>query len=143
MDLNAMYDKAYQIASCAHAGQVDKAGQCYFLHPLRVADRCQTAQAKIVALLHDTIEDTDVTAEYLRQEGFPDEIVAAVLSVTKERGETYEDFIARVARNPIGREVKLADLEDNMNVGRLSKLTAADIARTHKYRIAWDYLHLQ
>ena len=71
MEWEGLYDKAVQIATRAHAGQHDKAGEDYILHPLRVAERCESPKAKIVALLHDTIEDTDVTEEYLRQQEFP------------------------------------------------------------------------
>ncbi len=140
MELNKMYNMAFDIASRAHAGQYDKSGRVYVLHPIRVSERCVTLKAKIVALLHDTIEDTDVTVDYLRETGFPDEIVEAVLSVTRREGETYEDYVRRAAMNPIGREVKIADLEDNMNVFRLPEFTDRDAARIRKYIQAWHYL---
>jgi (p)ppGpp synthase/HD superfamily hydrolase len=111
------------------------------MHPIRVAERCQCIKAKIVALLHDTIEDTDVTADYLLEQSFPQEIVAAVLSVTKHEGESYEEFICRAAKNPIGREVKRADLEDNMDVRRLKEITDEDVTRMRKYLRAWQYLN--
>ena len=137
---DTLYEKALQIARVAHAGQRDKAGADYILHPLRVAASCATAEAKVVALLHDTIEDTPVTADYLRQQGFPEEIVEAVLSVTRREGESYEQYILRAAQNPLGREVKIADLEDNMDLRRLPEITAADVARTGKYLRAWRLL---
>lgn len=140
MELSYLYDKAYVIAAHAHEGQHDKAGRDYILHPVRVAEKCNTVKAKIVALLHDTIEDTDVTVEYLRQQGFPEEIVESVLSVTRQEGETYDDYVLRAAANPIGREVKLADLEDNMDIRRLNEITVCDIARLRKYLRAWHRL---
>ena len=140
MDTETLYEKALQIARVAHAGQRDKAGADYMLHPLRVASQCRTAKAKVVALLHDTIEDTPVTPDYLRQQGFPDDIVDAVLSVTRREDEPYEQYILRASQNPLGREVKIADLEDNMDLRRLPKITAADVARTCKYLKAWRYL---
>jgi len=137
---NELFDHALQIAIQAHRGQKDKSGREYIMHPIRVAERCKDPRAKIVALLHDTIEDTNVTAEYLRCEGFPDEIINGVLSVTKREGETYDDFVRRAAENVIGREVKIADLEDNMDIRRLKEITAEDVARLQKYLRAWQYL---
>ena len=141
MEWECLYDKAMQIATRVHAGQHDKVGKDYILHPLRVADRCVSSKAKIVALLHDTIEDTDVTEEYLRQQGFPDDIVDAVMSVTRREGEDYEAFIRRAAANPIGRQVKIADLEDNMDIRRLPDISDHDVVRLRKYLQAWYYLH--
>lgn len=140
MDWNELHDLALAIASRAHSGQCDKAGNDYISHPLRVAERCRSPKAKIVALLHDTIEDTDVTAPYLLEQGFPREIVDAVLSVTRSEDEPYDDYVHRVSANPIGREVKRADLEDNMDLRRLNELTDSDVARLRKYLRAWHYL---
>lgn len=137
---NELYDRALRIAIRAHEGQQDKSGREYVMHPIRVAERCKDTRAKIVALLHDTIEDTDVTIEYLRKEGFPEEIIDAVLSVTKQEGENYEDFVRRAARNAIGKEVKIADLEDNMDIRRLIEIKEEDVARLRKYLSAWQYL---
>ncbi len=135
-----IYKHAERIAVEAHKGQKDKSGEDYVLHPIRVAEKCKSINAKVVALLHDTIEDTDVTAEYLRSEGFPEEIISAVLSVTKQEGESYEDFVHRASENPIGKEVKIADLEDNMDILRLKEITDEDVARLRKYLRAWQYL---
>ena len=140
MNYEELFDRALQIAIQAHEGQKDKAGREYVMHPVRVAERCKDLRAKIVALLHDTIEDTTVTAEYLRSEGFPEEIVSGVLSVTKREGESYDDFVARAATNAIGREVKIADLEDNMDIRRLKEINDKDVERLRKYLRAWQYL---
>jgi len=139
-EYSELFDLALKIAVEAHREQKDKSGREYIMHPIRVAERCKDPRAKIVALLHDTIEDTNVTAEYLRCEGFPDEIINGVLSVTKREGETYDDFVRRAAENVIGREVKIADLEDNMDIRRLKEITAEDVARLQKYLRAWQYL---
>lgn len=139
-DWNELYDHALRIAIRVHDGQKDKSGREYIMHPIRVAERCKEPKAKIVALLHDTIEDTDVTPEYLRSEGFPEEIISAVLSVTKQEGESYEDFVCKASENAIGREVKIADLEDNMDVRRLKEITDKDVDRFRKYLRAWHYL---
>ena len=140
MNDNELYDLALKIAIQAHKGQKDKAGREYVMHPIRVAERCKDPRAKIVALLHDTIEDTEVTAEYLLGEGFPEEIVNGILSVTKREGETYDDFVSRAATNAIGREVKIADLEDNMDIRRLREITDIDAERLRKYHRAWQFL---
>lgn len=137
---NSLLEKAFQIAIDAHKGQTDKAGAPYIFHPIRVSNRCSTDDERIVALLHDTIEDTEVTAEYLLMEGFPRNIVDAILSVTRNEDENYEDFIKRSRLNPIGRQVKLHDLEDNMDITRLNELTEKDIYRLNKYIKAYKYL---
>ena len=145
MTFNKLYDLALRIAIRAHEGQKDKSGREYVMHPIRVAERCKDPKAKIVALLHDTIEDTVVTAEYLRSQGFPEEIIEGVLSVTKQEGEegeeNYEDFVLRAAKNPLGKEVKLADLEDNMDIRRLKNITDDDVTRLRKYLRAWHLLN--
>lgn len=135
-----LLDKAALICVSKHAGQRDKMGCAYFQHPMRVAMRCRTDEEKMVALLHDTIEDTDVTAEYLLAEGFPREIVDGVLSVTKREGESYQDFVARAKNNPLGRAVKLHDLEDNLDIFRLDALTPDMAARYTKYLAAYKFL---
>ena len=141
MNYDELFDRAMQIAIRAHMGQKDMAGRDYVMHPIRVAERCKDPRAKIVALLHDTIEDTPVTAEYLRGEGFPEEIILGVLSVTKrDDEEEYDDFVARAAENAIGREVKIADLEDNMDIRRLKEINDKDVERLRKYLRAWQYL---
>ena len=131
-DYNELYDHALRIAIRAHEGQKDKSGREYIMHPIRVAERCKDPRAKIVALLHDTIEDTDVTPDYLHSQGFTDEIIEGVLSVTKREGESYEDFVSRAALNPLGREVKRADLEDNMDIRRLETISDEDVTRLRK-----------
>ena len=141
MNYNELYDLALQIAIRAHKGQKDKSGRDYIMHPIRVSERCTSPKAKIVALLHDTVEDTAVTTDYLCEQGFPEEIIEGVLSVTKREGETYEDFVRRASQNPIGKEVKKADLEDNMDVRRLKEISDEDVERMRKYLRAWRYLN--
>ena len=135
-----LLDKAADICITKHCGQRDKVGAAYFQHPMRVAMRCHSDDEKIVALLHDTLEDTDVTVEYLLAEGFPQHIVDGVLSVTKREGESYEDFVARAAQNPLGRVVKLHDLEDNLDIFRLDIVSPEMAARFTKYLAAHRFL---
>lgn len=138
--LQQLKNKALRIAVNAHEGQTDWNGEAYIFHPIRVAVRCKRADEAIVALLHDTIEDTPVTAEYLIAEGFPQYIVDAVLSVTKIEGESYDDFVARAARNPIGRIVKLHDLEDNMDITRDAIVDERAVRLYNKYLKAYRFL---
>lgn len=135
-----LFDRAVELAFTKHSGQTDKAGKKYITHVIRVCAKCHTDEERIVAMLHDTIEDTDVTIETLNEQGFPIDIINAVLSVTKVKGESYEDFIRRAAMSPIGRKVKLADLEDNMTVQRLTSVTIDDVERLNRYVKAWHYL---
>lgn len=114
-----MLNRALEIARKAHAGQVDKGGDTYIFHPVRVALHCRTEEEKIVALLHDVVEDTDITLDDLRREGFSAEVLDALQCLTKIKGEDYMDFIRRVATNPLATQVKLHDLRDNMDVSRL------------------------
>lgn len=131
-----LIERAIAIAEQQHAGQVDKAGRPYIEHPLRVMKAMSNDAERIVAILHDVIEDTDLTLNDLAAEGFPDYILEALDSVTRRDGETYDDFVARAAKNPIGRRVKYADLQDNANLARIATPTAADLARAEKYRRA-------
>lgn len=143
IDTNLLVYKALCIAQKAHEGQTDKAGMPYILHPIRVSERCYTDNEKIVALLHDTIEDANITPEYLLSEGFSKEIVDAVLSVTRNENESYEDFVERSKANKIGRWVKIHDLEDNMDITRLNELTDKDLMRLKKYYKAYKHLNQQ
>ncbi len=135
-----MLEKAISIAVAVHRGKLDKVGQPYILHPLRVMFRCEGEIERIVAVLHDVIEDTEVTLDDLRREGFSDEVLTALECVTKRQGESYEQFVERAAANLIARRVKLADLEDNMDIRRLLSITEEDRARLAKYLQAWRRL---
>lgn len=129
-------EHAIAIAAGAHEGQVDKGGAPYILHALRVMLKVTTLEERIVAVLHDVVEDCDISLDELREEGFSETVLAAIESVTKVAGESYEDFIARVALNPIGRVVKLADLEENSDISRIAQPSWEDLERVEKYRRA-------
>ena len=133
-------EDAIILAAEAHRGQVDKGGKPYILHVLRVLVRQSHENAQIVAALHDVVEDTHLTLEDLHRAGYHNEICAAVDCLTNLEGEPYEVMIDRVSANPIAREVKLADLEDNMNVRRLGDLDDAALGRLAKYKSAWTRL---
>ena len=129
-------ERAIAIAARAHEGQVDKAGMPYILHPLRVMLAVRTPEERIVAVLHDVLEDTAVSIEDLRAEGFPDPVLAALVSVTKREGEEYPEFVQRAIADPIGRRVKLAELLDNSDLSRIPGPTPRDLERMERYRRA-------
>jgi (p)ppGpp synthase/HD superfamily hydrolase len=130
-------EDAILLATKAHLGQTDKAGAPYILHPLRVMMRCRTAEAMMAAVLHDVVEDTPITLEDLQSMGFPAPVINAVACLTKREGEPYEAFVARVKANALATEVKIADIEDNMDVRRLTSVGPADAARLERYRRAY------
>jgi hypothetical protein len=130
-------ERAIAIAAAGHEGQLDKAGAPYILHPLRVMAAQTTIEAKIVAVLHDVVEDTGVTLAELRDEAyFQEPILQALEFVTRRPEDSYEGFIERCAFDPIARAVKLADLEDNMNTLRLMEFDAKAAERFSRYLAA-------
>jgi (p)ppGpp synthase/HD superfamily hydrolase len=139
-DYNKLLEKALALALKAHKGQKDDNGAPYILHPLRVMEGVRTPVEKIVAILHDIVEDTDYTFKDLRKEGFTKEIIAALDCVTKREGEDYEVFVRRSAGNPIARQVKFADLEDNMRLLRRGEVDKKSLSRLNRYMRAWRYL---
>jgi len=126
-------EKAIEIAARSHAGQVDKAGQPYIFHPLRLMFRVRSPQEQMAAVLHDVVEDTPVTLEDLAAEGFPPEVLEAVEALTKKQGESRLEAAQRAVRNPIARIVKLADVTDNMDLRRIASPTEKDYARLKEY----------
>ena len=136
----SLIETSLQIALRAYDGKVDKAGREYILHPLRVMAKMRTELEMSAALLHDVLEDSEITAEELLAEGIPAEVVEAVQNLTKMEEEEYMDFVARAGKNKIAAAVKLADIEDNIDVLRLSSLGEEDLARIRKYHAAWRLL---
>ena len=133
--------RALEIAIMAHAGQKQKNGEPYALHPIRLALTLQDEPARIAAILHDVVEDTSITLADLECEGFAPEVIEAVRLLTKPAGADYDQYIAAIAANPIARAVKLADLADNMDVRRISgALTERDTERLKKYHRVWTAL---
>ena len=151
--------RAIEIAVIAHKGQVDKAGNLYVLHPLRVMMSLDTEDEKIVGVLHDVVEDCEGwTWDRLRSEGFSEKIIDALQSVSKTPEEEaefkclkdsglddavrdhYLSFIKRAKANEIGRKVKVADIKDNLDASRIADPTSDDKLRIDRYRIALDAL---
>lgn len=131
---NEMLLTAEEIAINAHFGQKDNAGASYILHVQRVANGVgEDCVARIVALLHDVIEDNEYPFQELLDNGISKEVVDAVDCLTHRQGEIYEDYIERIALNTIATRVKLSDLKDNMSVWRMQTLEPYYIQRLHKY----------
>ena len=137
--MNKLVELAEEIATKAHSGQTDKAGVAYIEHPKYVAALLNKEDEKIVALLHDVLEDSDVTARVLYSL-FPSHIVDAVKALTKMNHETYNEYIDRVKQNPLSKVVKMADLRHNMMLERLSPPTNSDYQRVKRYKQAYDIL---
>ena len=136
----ATLESAIQLAAEAHAGQQDKAGKPYILHPIRVMLSVSTTDEQIAAILHDTVEDTDVTYEQLSAAGFSAEIISAVKALTKLDGESRVDAARRAVKHPIARQVKLADVKDNLDISRIPHLTDKDHARLDEYKLVQEIL---
>ena len=148
-------EKAIKIAVEAHTGQVDKGGNPYILHPLRVMLSLDTEEERIVGVLHDVVEDCEGwTRERLRETGCSDVIIKALKSVSKTPEEEaeyrslpedrklshYLEFIKRAKANKIGRNVKAADIKDNLDISRIDDITESDINRLNRYKAALKML---
>jgi (p)ppGpp synthase/HD superfamily hydrolase len=134
-------NKAFSIAEKAHKGKTDKGGQPYILHCIRVMDEVESLTEKIVAILHDVVEDTQVSIDDLAKSGFPEKVLEALKLLTKDGSKEYDVYIDDIRLNPIARKVKLADLRDNMDVKRLKHpLEKSDLERLEKYIKAYKKL---
>ena len=136
----ATHEQAISLAAKQHEGQVDKANAPYILHPLRVMLNVPTIEHKIVAVLHDILEDTETTIEDLYQFGFQEHIIDAIVALTKKQGETRLEAAQRARQNPIARVVKLADINDNMDLSRIQSPTVKDFERLKEYQQVRDLL---
>lgn len=131
---------AMRLAYAAHKEQVDKNGIPYILHPLHLAEQMDDEDAVCVALLHDVMEDTDITAEEIRSIGMPDAVMDALALLTHDPSEPYFDYVARIKGNALARRVKIADLCHNSDLSRLDVVTDRDRARVRKYARALELL---
>ena len=136
----ATLENAITLAVQQHTGQLDKGGQPYILHPLRVMLQLQQPDQQIVAVLHDILEDTHTTAQDLQNLGFQTHIIQAIQALTKLRHETRVQAAMRTAQNPLACAVKIADVQDNMNLARIPNPTARDLARLEEYRQVLEIL---
>ncbi|CAI50021.1 HD family hydrolase [Natronomonas pharaonis DSM 2160] len=129
-------EQAIDLAVDAYAGQTDKANETYIRHPLRVMDEMDTERERVVAVLHDVVEDANYTLEVIEQEFGPD-IRNAVDALTKREDESYMEFVERAAANPTARKVKIADIEDNMDLTRLDSVNESVLEKQETYHEAW------
>ena len=129
-----LLELAIELARKHHKDQLDKGGNPYINHPLAVMNRLDTVEEKIVGVLHDIVEDTEVTFDDLREYGFSEEIIAGVDSVTRREGEPRGAFIYRAKQNDLGRTVKIADLKENSNLSRIPNPQEKDYKRLEKYK---------
>ena len=136
----ANLEDAILLATQAHRGQRDKNGSPYILHPIRVMCRVRTEIEKMIAVLHDVVEDTPTSLQDLINDGYPPQVVEAIDALSHRPGESYAAFIERLKPNPLARRVKIADIEDNIDPRRLSVLHEKDFERLKRYRQAWEIL---
>ena len=133
--MQELLTKAIELAKKAHEGQIDKGGSPYIGHPFRVMNQFKDEEEKIVGVLHDAVEDSDLTLEDLKRAGFSDRIIAAVDAITKREGEQIDNYLNRVMNNSIALKVKIADMTDNMDLSRITNITEKDRARIRNYQI--------
>ena len=139
----ATIERALQVAARAHEGQCDKEGMPYILHPLRVMAGVEGETARIVAILHDVVEDTPVTFEELAAMGFGDDVLNALRLVTHEKGTSYAQYVIAAKANPVARQVKLSDLRDNARLDRMMLRAGSverDTARIQRYVLSYKFL---
>jgi len=133
-------EQAISIASLAHQGQLDKGGEPYILHPLRVMMKLKDNKQRIVAVLHDVIEDTKVTDIDLIFQGLDIDLINVILTLTRNKNESYDEYINRISNDEFAIQVKLADLEDNMDISRIKNPIGKDYERVVKYGKAREKL---
>ena len=135
-----MFLKALFLCISKHIKQKDKAGKCYIFHPLKVMSRVKGYKCKIVALLHDIVEDTDCTREDLKKYGLTNEIITAIDCLTKNKNLEYQEYIDKIKNCEIARKVKIEDLKHNMDLKRLKIVEDKDRKRVEKYKMALEML---
>jgi len=140
MDELKEYEKALEIAKKAHSGQVDKAGIDYILHPMYLAKQMPTVDLKIIAILHDVLEDSDYTREDLIREGIREEIVEVIEILSRKETETYMEYIERVSKHQSAKIIKKVDLKHNMDISRFKNPELINESLLKRYKKALKYL---
>lgn len=135
-----MTKKAIRLAFEAHAGQYDKSGLPYILHPIHLAEQMTDELSTVCAVLHDVVEDTSWTLAELEQEGFPEEVIQVLRLLTHCPSLSYLEYIRQLSSNPTARKVKLADLRHNSDLSRLETVDQKALNRVEKYRQAIRFL---
>lgn len=131
----AMLNAMLVLATNRHAGQFDRGGLPYILHPLKVMHYLKSDDEELncIAIGHDVVEDTDTSFEELRGLGFSERIISGIAALTKQNGESYEEYKEKVKANSDARKVKMADLRHNSDIRRLKGVTEKDLARVERY----------
>lgn len=144
MKRGEMLNKMLVLATTRHAGQFDRGGNPYILHPLKVMYylKSNDEELQCIALAHDLVEDTDTTYTELREMGFSERVVQGIAALTKVPGESYDEYKVRVKANPDAVKVKMADLRHNTDIRRLKGVTDKDLARVEKYHRFYMELQL-
>ena len=135
-----MTKKAINVMYQAHQGQMDKGGFPYCFHPYQVAQGMDDEISCTCALLHDVVEDTDLTFEDLAGMGFPAEVIDVLKLLTHREGVPYMDYVRNLAGNPVARKVKLSDLHHNSDLSRINEVTEKDLERIGQYKEAIAFL---
>ena len=135
-----MTKKALKLCFEAHKDQLDKSGLPYVFHPFHLAEEMKDEDTTVVALLHDVVEDSDLTPDDLKAHGFSEKVIEAVALMTHDPATPYMDYVAKIKENPIAKAVKLADLRHNSDMTRLEAPTEWDIRRAEKYAAAIELL---
>lgn len=138
--VKSQYELAMKIATEAHRGQKDKGGTDYIQHPLKVAELCEHDICRVIALLHDVIEDCGETKHSLYEKGIYPIVLHRVVRLTKKHDQSYQEYLEQVAQDPYAREVKIADLTHNMDISRIPNPTEADYKCIEKYKKALEFL---
>lgn len=134
--------KAVKLMFEAHKNQVDKSGLPYVFHPFHLAEQMDDENTTIVALLHDVIEDTEITLDDFREMGFCEPVCEAIAVMTHEKDVPYMEYVAKIKQNPIARIVKLADLQHNSDLTRVDEIDEGAINRVEKYKATAALLEL-
>ena len=132
--------KALKLCFEAHKEQIDKSGMPYVFHPFHLAEQMTDEATTIVALLHDVVEDTELTFDDLEKQGFGEEIISALKLLTHNDDTPYMDYVAKIKNNKIATAVKLADLKHNSDLSRLDTVDEKALKRKEKYEKAIEFL---
>ena len=135
-----MTKKALKLSFEAHKDQVDKSGMPYIYHPFHLAEQMKDEDTTIVALLHDVVEDTDITVDDIRKMGFNEEVCEALKLMTHDDNVPYIEYVSKLKRNPMAKIVKIADLEHNRDLTRLNAVDEKALKRVEKYKRAMEEL---
>lgn len=130
----ATLERAIELAARAHAGQEEETGTPYILHPLRLMARFASTEERMVAVLHEVVEDCGVELATLHKEGFPEAVMSAVDALTRRTDEAYADYLKRIVPNPLARRIKVADLEEHADLSRIQAPTEEDRRRNAEFQ---------